>query len=710
MNSDSSKRKSSMSRLFLYFVGISIILSLLTSSVVSINQSFIIDKFVVLFFTMIACYLCIFLLGKLILLIPYEQLVASEKNLYDSKKKLSAVLDTIVDAIITTDSKGFIIDANPASERIFGYARTELIGKRVTMLTPDDATVLNTNIDNQTRELTGVRKNGERFPLELGLNSVSLEDQQLFVGIVRDISERKMADLAMASYTHDMEMLNVELSKARSQAESANKLKSEFIASMSHEIRTPMNGIMGMSELLLDSPLNENQQLYIKTITHCTQTLMTIINDVLDFSKIEAGKIVLENIPFNMRELCEELVEMLSLNSYEKNISLYLLYNYSAPVNVVGDPTRIRQIILNLVSNAIKFTENGYVMITVAGIDNQVKVSVKDTGIGINDENKKLIFEKFIQGDATITRKFGGAGLGLSISKQLVDLMNGEIGFESVKDLGSTFWFSFKTPEVEDTEIPSKKIKDLHSKKALLHKFEHYNLDVLAAILKNHGIIVDYIEEKDKHYDYIFIDINNKADVLGFDKSSALILTYPFAVHIEREEYRDIGFTGFLSYPFRRKSIVNELVAGNNSDTVQQDIDQEFFIKTLKSKLAGKTVLLVEDNLVNIEICKALIQKIDMHILIAQNGPDGIIDFIKNPVDLILMDLQMPGMDGLVATKKIRALELEKKRTATPIIALTANALSESKTASLNAGMNDFIAKPFTHDSLYLMLEKWLAK
>lgn len=434
-------------KLLLYYIGGSSVLSVIATYFISTVKIGVANSFIIVFISLFVCYLCIFILGKFILLIPYYRLLKSEKNLSESKEKLTAVLNTIVDAIITTDEKGYIQDVNPAAEHMFGYTAQELIGKRVTMLTPDDATVLNKNIDSKIKELTGIRKNGERFSLELGLSSVILSENVLFVGTVRDITERKIADMIMKDYAHDIQEMNVALSAAKKEAESATKIKSEFLASMSHEIRTPMNGIIGMTELLMDSELNDTQRRYATSIMHCGESLLSIINDVLDFSKIEAGKLLLESIPFNLKELCEELTEMLTINIKDKPINIFTEYQKNAATMVVGDPTRIRQIILNFLTNAIKFTEVGYVKLKVEELekkDNNIvvlKVSVEDTGIGIDDSSKSLMFSKFTQADASITRKFGGTGLGLAICKQLVEKMHGTIGFDSEYGKGSTFWF-----------------------------------------------------------------------------------------------------------------------------------------------------------------------------------------------------------------------------------------------------------------------------
>jgi PAS domain S-box-containing protein len=705
-------------KLLLFFIGSSILLSLIASYLIGITRLGSTDSFIILFFGLMSCFLCIFILGKFILLIPYYKLINSEKDLIENKEKLTAVLNTIVDAIITTDEKGFIEDVNPAAEQMFGYNEGELKGKRVTSLTPEDATVLNKNIDNKVKELTGIKKNGERFPLELGLSSVLLEDRTLYVGIVRDISDRKIADAAMANYAHDMEQMNIDLSAAKKEAESANRVKSEFIASMSHEIRTPMNGIIGMTELLIDSDLNEIQHRYATSIIHCTESLLSIINDVLDLSKIESGKLQLENIPFDLRSLCEELIEMLSINCYEKGIDIYVDYQNNAASNLVGDPTRIRQIILNLLTNAIKFTEKGHVILRIQQIkaaeENHValKISVEDTGIGIDAEAKGQIFSKFTQADASITRKFGGTGLGLTISKELAQRMGGTIGFESESGKGSTFWFTIQLPRGEEEHFSSHLLQEFSFKKALIILRSTINAKILSNIL--HGFNIEptidiNVPHNVEDYKIIFLDYDLRSDIkkIATNDKTYFILVHPFPVVINRDDLRKQGFNAFISIPFRKQIVYNEIIAlaspqakttTNNAENSQQNYD---FIK-------NRSILIVEDNKINAEIAKTMLVKLGAKVEIAANGIEAIDKVFDNEYALIFMDVQMPTMSGYEATERIREFERNTDHKRTPIIALTANVVSDSKEKCLASGMDDFLIKPFRKDDILKSLIKWL--
>lgn len=707
-------------RVLIYFLGISLCLTLISSYLIYIHYPSSTKILILIFFGLLAYFSCIFILGKFILLIPYNKLIESEKRMSESKDKLNAVLNTIVDAIITTDDKGYIQEVNPAAEQIFGYSQEELIGKRVTMLTPDDATVLNKNIDSKINELTGIRKNGERFPLELGLSSAVFEDHTFFVGIIRDISERKMADFAMENYAHDIEAMNIALSAAKHEAESANKIKSEFIASMSHEIRTPMNGIIGMTELLIDSDLKPAQNRYATSIMHCAESLMSIINDVLDFSKIEAGKLVLENIPFNLLNLCEELVEMLSIKCHQKSLDIYAEYPANVACNVIGDPTRVRQIILNLMTNAIKFTESGHVALKVEELIDPnvtadyviIKISIEDTGIGIDDASKALIFDKFIQADASITRKFGGTGLGLSICKELVLKMNGTIYFESEYGKGSVFWFTIKLKRGISKVIPTELSQYVAGTKAMIISDSQINAKILDEMLASFNITTNIsttLPNPIDDYKFIFIDYVYR-DLLTHDLAipeKHFILMHPFPVTIDNNKFYSKGYDGFITTPFRKTVIFNELLSVLNVNPKQSTAISDADLEKI-SPLKNKKVLLVEDNNVNMEISKTILTKAGMDVTMAFSGEEAIKIFSHNSYDIILMDVQMPSMSGYEAAKKIREIELNNKQRHIPIIALTANVMTEARSSCTESGINDLLVKPYKKDDLILILEKWL--
>lgn len=720
MNGASSPRDKIYFKLLIAFITSSVILSIVASYLINFRKLHFYEAFITTFFGLVTCYLCIFLLGKFFLLFSFSKLAESEKMLFESKSKLTAVLHTIVDAIITTDSRGYIQEVNPAAEHMFGYDEGELIGKRVTILTPDDATVLNKNIDTKIKELTGIRKNGERFPLELGLGSAIFEDHVFYVGIVRDISERKMADAALATYAHDMEELNTALSAAKKEAESATRIKSEFIASMSHEIRTPMNGIVGMTELLMDSNLNETQERYATSIMHCTESLLSIINDVLDFSKIEAGKLKLESISFNLRDLCEELVEMLSINCFEKGIDIYVDYQNDADDMVVGDPTRVRQIILNLLTNAIKFTEKGHVLLRLnefRRIDSTVnfKIAVEDTGIGIEEAAKPLIFAQFTQADASITRKFGGTGLGLTICKQLIEKMHGKIDFASTVGKGSTFWCTLELGSAPQKIVSTQELQLMAAQNALLVIANAIDAQILSNMLGSFNMRTTTVPKLPQDFDdytLVFIDYELRGDMVHTNivTPAKFILVHALPITIDREEFQALGYKGFISKPFRKEIVFNELLNALSEHETRRKSKAatEVLRTTVVDKFINKSILVVEDNRVNAEICKTMLNKLNINVDLAMNGIEAINAFFDHTYDLVLMDIQMPSMSGYEATQRFREIEHRLKRKPIPIVALTANVVSDSKEKCLESGMDDILIKPFRKDDLTRLLEKWL--
>jgi PAS domain S-box-containing protein len=377
--------------------------------------------------------------------------------------------------VIATDQKGIAISFNKAAENNLGYKAEEIINKQTPSIWHDpnevakraeelslefaekiepgfEVFVKKARIEaiNET-EWTLIRKNGERFPASLSATSLKNSSGEIvgFLGVLQNITERKENERKLLKYAKELEHNNHELKKARLEAENANRLKSDFLATMSHEIRTPMNGILGMTELLLGTDLTPKQTSYGVTVIRSAESLLQIINDILDFSKIEAGKLELENIDFNLEELCINISELLKIKCREKAVDLIIEFDQKITKNIIGDPVRLRQIITNLLSNAIKFTDHGSITLNIkqADIPNitegqiGIEISVTDTGIGISEEAKKIIFEKFSQADSSTTRKFGGTGLGLAICKQIIEMHSGSIWAKNNKSGGVSLYF-----------------------------------------------------------------------------------------------------------------------------------------------------------------------------------------------------------------------------------------------------------------------------
>lgn len=369
--------------------------------------------------------------------------------------ELNAILDAIVDGVIKINYKGNIESFNLSAQRLFGYSKEEVIGKSINILIPDSTTKTHENyllneklpLAGSSREILATRKDGSQVPLEVGINCNKYADKYFFIATIKDLSEHKKSEERMAQYNERVEWAYFEMQNARSESLRANQAKSTFLANMSHEIRTPLNGILGMSELLMNTNLTEKQEKYASRIYSSGEMLLEIINDILDFSKIEAGGMHLEPLPCNLTEVVSDVQNMLVIKAKEKKLEFKINIEKNIPQQIIVDPVRIKQILLNLIGNAIKFTEKGYVRTSIIlkeKYQDKVKLrfEIKDSGLGIEKSKQAKIFEKFEQADLTTTRKFGGTGLGLTICKQLVeDLMKGHIGLVSEIGEGSLFWF-----------------------------------------------------------------------------------------------------------------------------------------------------------------------------------------------------------------------------------------------------------------------------
>ena len=502
------------------------------------------------------------------------------------KKQLNAILSSVADCILTIDPYGIIQLANPAIEVITGYTPKEVIGKNINMIMPsphaDDhdnymLNYMNTGIKNilgTVREVEIVKKDGTHLPAEIAVNEVIIDQEnKWFAGIIRDISERKLYEKILTA--------------AKQRAEQATKTKGEFLANMSHEIRTPMNGIMGSANLLMDTQLNKEQEELSSMILHSTKSLLVIINDILDFSKIEAGKMTLESINFNYRTVVDDVLHLLNDQAQSKGVDLELHFPESYPKNLLGDPTRLRQILLNLVSNAIKFTHKGNVKIFVEFSSSSpdeftVKTEVVDTGIGMTQEQLNNVFDSFQQADTSTSRKYGGTGLGTTISKKLCELMGGSMQATSAKNEGSTFWF----------EIPAK---------------------------VSHETFVDK------------------------EKAKKIVRSY------------------------------------------------------------GKSILLAEDNLINQKVAKRTLEKMGLTVHLANNGQEAIDMADQVDHELILMDIQMPEVNGIEALLALKAKGYTK-----PIIAMTANVMESDVRSYRQHGFVGYIPKPFKPHDLAQELDKHL--
>jgi signal transduction histidine kinase/CheY-like chemotaxis protein len=594
---------------------------------------------------------------------------------------------------------------------------------------------LNLESLNKPLRLKRVKSDSRRDELDNVVDAINHMRETL----LEDLDQRRTMELALLAEQEE----KIETRRQKNAAEDASRAKSQFLATMSHEIRTPMNGVIGMLEMLRDTPLNENQKHYIDVIHRSGETLLEIINDILDYSKIEAGKMQLEDAVFTLDDLIEDCLQLFGATANKRHIELVGGVKPKAPVLLKGDPTRLRQVIINLLGNAFKFTSEGFIALEVGltkgSTDEKprLRFSIEDSGIGIDLSSGVNLFDSFNQADASTTRKYGGTGLGLAICKSLVELMGGEIGVESTKGKGSTFWFTaeFSAPDLilNETAQERELTELLNHKKLLLvganpkmveFLIEHgqaWGMEIQAATSAKlaHTAVMHGVHSGEA-FDFIGVDLA-LPDMSGIEfirqlrghSETKTLPAFMFSasnIFQDQQALRAYSVHAILRKPLSGKALKYELAALLGCETAP--VVEAQVTEAQPNKFAHLRVLVAEDNAVNRMVIKGLLGKLNITPELVENGLIAF-DMVRKaakPYDVILMDCEMPEMDGFESTRSIRMFEGERNLPPTPVVALTAHALQEHRDAVFASGMNHYLSKPVTLDNLIGVFERILHK
>lgn len=660
-----------------------------------------------------------------------SDLVATEEMLRTTSEEQNAILNAASSGIVLLKDR-VIYRCNARLEQMLGYEPGEMLGKSTRIWYKTQKAFINAGKQSYENiwkgkyhrlEIEFVRKDGSIFWTRMVGHAIDAANPSKgSVWIIDDIT---------------LEIQNAaELKIAKEAAEASARMKSDFLANMSHEIRTPMNAIIGMAHLVLKTDLSMRQRDYISKIQTSSNHLLQIINDILDFSKIESGKFELEETEFEIDTVMENITNLVSQKVTEKNLELIFDIDPSVPRVVKGDPLRLGQILINYINNAVKFTQHGQIVLS-ANVHEEdqnsllVYFSVTDTGIGISEEQKNKLFQSFQQVDTSISRKYGGTGLGLAISKQLANMMHGDVGVESKYGEGSKFWFTARLGKSNSNPKILLPEPDLRGRSVLIVDDNEVARKVLDDLLCSMTFKVSQvsggreaileIQNADRlgtPYEIVFIDwrmpdlngIETAETIksLKLDCSPKLVMATAYGREEVIKQAEAAGFDGVLIKPINASVLFDTVIRliGSQSNITTTVINEGYELTQGLEKIQGAAVLVVEDNEFNQEVARGLLEDAGMKVEIANNGQEAIDMISSRPYDIVLMDIQMPVMDGLTATREIRK---NKRFKTLPILAMTANAMQQDKDNSLAAGMNDHLSKPIDPDELFNALIRWIS-
>jgi signal transduction histidine kinase/PleD family two-component response regulator len=686
-----------------------------------------------------------------------KQIATAAEELQEREALLRTILESTADGLLVANDDGKLIHSNTRFNEIWRIPEDlqgteddlKLYGVIIDQV--DDPEVFSSKVMHlfqSMEEMTDTIQCRDGRVIER-FSSPLVRDGNLRgrVWSFRDITERKRAEDSIRRAKEDTEEANRQLEQAiehasrmAKEAEIANKAKSEFLANMSHEIRTPMNGVIGMTGLLLESDLTAEHYEYAQAIRTSADSLLSIINDVLDFSKIEAGHMDLEILDFDLRTTVEDVTDMLAVRAHDKGLELSCLVYPDVPALVCGDPGRLRQILINLTGNAIKFTEQGEVFIRVTreqetDRDVTVRFSVTDTGIGIPEDHENFLFKSFTQADASITRKYGGTGLGLAISKQLAELMGGRMGVESEEGAGSTFWFTLvlgKQPEDRKTEVVIP--EDIRGQRILIVDDHATNRLVLRELLRSWDCRFEEAENGEQALERLrealaetdpfriaLVDMQmpvmDGATLGGKIKAdpdlnpTRLVMLTSAGMRGDASRLKAIGFSAYLNKPVKKSHLYDSLatvlgIPSTPSRERSTPIITRYGLEEAKKRRVR--ILVAEDNVVNQKVALHILQKLGYRADAVADGREAVMALETIPYDLVLMDVQMPQMDGFEATGVIRDPASRVRNHHIPVIAMTAHAVKGDREKCLEAGMDDYVSKPVTALALNEILEKYL--